>query len=305
MNILRLTLLILLAISYLFSGYAKLIPIEYFENDILRSELANEISVLFISRFIVGSEFVIGVLLLFRLFLKQTLKVSLWMLLLYTVYLLYVIIRFGNEGNCGCYGQQFVLSPLHGIIKNIFIGVVTIYLFRSINYQPMTRWPKAIAVTLGVLVLLSPFVIYKIDFPEKLVIDGQEKEKLNLDLLYSNSDVEAPQFELRHGKTIVAFLSLKCYKCKMAANKLELIKRQHPDLPIYFIINGEQEDFEEFKKMSELRDVPYSYFNDGDELIKICGVVFPAVFLSNNSYLDADLNYTEITADNLLQWINN
>lgn len=51
----------------------------------------------------------------------------------------------------------------------------------------------------------------------------------------------------------------------MAANKLELIKCQHPELPIYFIINGEEEDFEHFKKMSELRDVPYSFFKDGEE----------------------------------------
>src|SRR5690606_20869337 len=97
---------------------------EYFENDILKSGLGTEYSVLFQSRLIIGSEFLIGVFLLFRWFLKPVLKASLWMIIIYTFYLIYVIIRFGNEGNCGCYGQDFAMTPLQGIIKNIIIAAV-------------------------------------------------------------------------------------------------------------------------------------------------------------------------------------
>jgi len=303
-SILRTILLAILSLSYFLSGYLKLLPIEYFENDILNAGVANEYSVLFVSRFIIGSEFVLGFFLLFRLFLKQTLIVSLWMLLVYTVYLIYLIIRFGNEGNCGCYGQEYSLTPFQGILKNILIAGVTTYLLRSLTFSVMSRWKRILAFTLGVLALLSPFIIYKIDFPQKVRIDGQEKEKINFEILYSTEKITPPQFELRTGKSIVAFLSLKCFKCKMAANKLELIKRQHPELPIYFIINGEDIDFPDFLKASELESVPYSFFNDGDELIKVCGVNFPAIFLSNNSYLDASLNYTELNAENLQKWVN-
>ncbi len=298
-------LIVLLALSYLFSGYSKLIPIEYFENDILKSGLASEYSVLFISRLIIGSEFALGIFLLFRLFLKQTLKVSLWMLLVYTVYLGYVVIRFGNEGNCGCYGQEFSLTPLQGVLKNIFIAALTIYLLKSSSFKSMSKTKRIVSYSLGVLALFSPFVLYKIDFPKSTVIDGQVKQKIELEILYSTEGIAPPPFEIREGKSIVAFLSLKCFKCKMAANKLELIKKQHPDLPIYFIINGEDEDFSEFIKVSELETVPYAFFNDGDELIKICGVNFPAIFLSNNSYLDASINYTELSAENLLNWVSN
>lgn len=299
------TLVILLGASYIFSGYSKLLPIEYFENDILKSGLANEHSVLFISRLIIGSEFVLGVFLLFRLFLRQTLKVSLWMLLVYTVYLVYIIVRFGNEGNCGCYGQEFSLTPLQGIFKNIIIALVTIYLLMSSSSKEMSATKRIVAYSIGALSLFSPFVLYKIDFPETTIIDGQVKQKIQLDILYSTENTAPPTFEVRSGKSIVAFLSLKCSRCKMAANKLELIKKQHPDLPIYFIINGEEEDFSEFSKVSELETVPYAFFNDGDELIKVCGVNFPAVFLSNNSYLDASIDYSELTAENLLQWVKN
>lgn len=305
MNRLRTFTLLLLALSYIASGYLKLIPIEYFENDILKSGLANEHSVLFISRLIIGSEFVLGVLLLFRLFLKQALKVSLWMLFVYSLYLIYIIVRFGNEGNCGCYGQEFSLTPLQGVFKNILIAGVTIYLLKSSSFTSMSKAKRIVAYSIGTLTLFSPFVLYKIDFPETTIIDGQEKQKIQLDILYSTKGIAPPTFEVRNGKSIVAFLSLKCSKCKMAANKLELIKKQHPNLPIYFIINGEEEDFPQFIKASELETVPYAFFNDGDELIKICGVSFPAVFLSNNSYLDASIDYTELTAENLLQWMKN
>jgi glutaredoxin len=305
MKVLKSLLLILLAISYLFSGYTKLIPIEYFENDLLAIGGISEHSVLFISRLIIGSEFVIGFFLLFRLFLKPTLKVSLSLLTVYTFYLFYLLVVNGNEGNCGCYGQEFELTPLQGILKNILIAVISIYLYKSLSSRAPSRKITIIFWSLGLLALFSPFVIYKIDLPERVVVDGQTKERIKLEILYNTSDTESPPFELREGKTIIAFMSLKCYKCKMAANKLELIKRQYPQLPIYFIINGEEEDFDSFKKMSELRDVPYTFFNDGEELIKICGVNFPAIFLSNDSYLDASLNYSELTADNLLQWISN
>jgi len=303
MKSIRAILLIVLALSYFLSGYLKLLPIEYFENDILKSGLANEYSVLFLSRLVIGGEFLVGFLLLFRFFLKTTLKLSLWMLLVYSVYLLYIIIRFGNEGNCGCYGQEFSLTPFQGILKNILIAGVTVYLLRASTFSIMSKWKSIVACIIGLLVLFSPFVLYKVDFPEKTVIDGEEKQKIKLDILYSTEDIIPPSFELRNGKAIVAFLSLKCFKCKMAANKLELLKKQHPGLPIYFIINGEDEDFPEFVKTAELETVPYSFFNDGDELIKVCGVKFPAIFLCNNSYLDASLIYTELTAENLKNWV--
>jgi len=167
-SILRTILLAILSLSYFLSGYLKLLPIEYFENDILNAGVANEYSVLFVSRFIIGSEFVLGFFLLFRLFLKQTLIVSLWMLLVYTVYLIYLIIRFGNEGNCGCYGQEYSLTPFQGILKNILIAGVTTYLLRSLTFSVMSRWKRILAFTLGVLALLSPFIIYKMDFPPRV-----------------------------------------------------------------------------------------------------------------------------------------
>jgi len=183
------------------------------------------------------------------------------------------------------------------------IAGVTVYLLRASTFSIMSKWKSIVACIIGLLVLFSPFVLYKVDFPEKTVIDGEEKQKIKLDILYSTEDIIPPSFELRNGKAIVAFLSLKCFKCKMAANKLELLKKQHPGLPIYFIINGEDEDFPEFVKTAELETVPYSFFNDGDELIKVCGVKFPAIFLCNNSYLDASLIYTELTAENLKNWV--
>lgn len=302
MQIVRYILLVLLGLSYLFSGYTKLLPIEYFENDILKSGLAGEYSVLFLSRLIIGSEFLIGMLFLLRLLLKPALKVSLWMLLFYTLYLGYVIFRFGNEGNCGCYGHTYTMTPLQGIIKNFLIAGVTFFLLKSEIFKPIDSKRRIMAYIVGVLSVASPFVLYKIDFPEKVIIEGQEKQKINLDALYSTEGIAPPPFDLRSGKKIIAFLSLTCSKCKMAANKLEVIKRQNPDLPIYFIINGEGEDFPEFLRVTQMENTPYAFFNDGDALIKICGVRFPAIFLVNDSYADASLSYLELSAENLSEW---
>jgi uncharacterized membrane protein YphA (DoxX/SURF4 family) len=295
-------LTIILGLSYIFSGIVKLVPSEFFENDLLKAGLGNDWTVLFLSRLIIGSEFVIGILIIFRLYPRQVLRLSLLMLLAYTIYLIYFILRFGNEGNCGCYGHDIVLSPAEGILKNIGIAGITLILLRYWSTDGMIkRWQKWATGIILVAGMISPFIIYPIDFPEKIQRNGKVFKKIDLDPIYMESN---PNFEMRSGKSIVAFLSMTCPRCKVAANKLEIIKRQHPELPIYFVINGEDEDFPQFIQSTELRDVPFTRFQKGDELVRICGAHFPAIYMLKDSYLEHDLDYEAINSDNFTEWMN-
>jgi hypothetical protein len=98
---------------------------------------------------------------------------------------------------------------------------------------------------------------------------------------------------------LVVFASLTCSRCKTATTKLEWVKRRHPDWPIYLIANGKKEQWESFAEETKIRDIPFHLFNAGDELVKITGPYFPALYFLENGELAAELSYYHLDEQNL------
>src|SRR6185436_6786493 len=115
----RFLLCFLLAGLYILSGVLKLIPAEYFENDLQSLGFGSDLFVMILARVIIASEFIIGGMLLFQVWLKQALLLSLVMLVLYSVFLLWLIGNRGNEGSCGCFGHEVEMTPAQGILKHV------------------------------------------------------------------------------------------------------------------------------------------------------------------------------------------
>lgn len=279
-------------------------PIEYLENDILRYGLGNEWTVLFQSRFIIGSEFIIGAFIAFQLFLKRTIRVSYVFLAVYTLYLLYVIIVHGNNSNCGCFGQSIQMTPWQGVFKNVVIFFLTYFLAKIAEEKStVPKWKRVVAISGIVVGLVLPYILYRADFPVTTSQRIEQDITVSLDLLYNDESFSTPGVDLRQGKHIVVFATLKCSRCIMTVNKLEVLKRNNPELPIYLVLNGEESDFEQFKMKTQLTSIPYAFFNDGDTLVKICGNSFPEVMLLNDSKLWSSIGYTELNDVNLMGWV--
>src|ERR1700754_913796 len=108
-------LILLLALSavFLFSAGAKLWFIEPFEwsfADILPVDM---MTAGILARLFIGLEIVIGLFLLAHIFLKKfTYKASLSVLIFFTIYLVLLIIKNGNSGSCGCFGEAYQMKPL-------------------------------------------------------------------------------------------------------------------------------------------------------------------------------------------------
>ncbi len=301
---LRVVVAILLGVSYIVSGLLKLLPVEYMENDMLRMGLGNEVSVLFQSRLIIASEFILGGLISFHLWQKKALKISLWFLAIYSIYLIFLLLLEGSDANCGCYGHDIKMTPMIGLFKNVVIAIISWWLIMTCQPFVKNKFTLSASIATVILGLVLPFVLYKIDLPQTTIIDGKEFKKIFLEPIYSIENNDKPDFDLREGKAIVMFGTLTCSRCIMSLNKLEVIKRQHPELPIYTVLNGEFDLLDEFVLETQMKEVPHTFFNDGDELIKICGNNFPVIYVLNNGYLQAQLSYTELNADNLVRWVN-
>src|SRR4051812_40927928 len=98
-----------LGLVFLYSGYTKLEPIEPFEFTFLDLGIASWRMAPFVARFMIGLEFFIGFLLIFSLYSKFTLKLTMASLVMFSLYLVFIIIKEGDKGNCGCFGNAIVM----------------------------------------------------------------------------------------------------------------------------------------------------------------------------------------------------
>ncbi len=152
---------ILVSGLFVFSAMGKLFPahvaIYVFEKQLVSLGIANWCLAPFLARGIVAFELFLGLALLQNHFLKKfIIPTTVLMLFAFCVHLTIVIIRTGNTGNCGCFGQLISMTPLEAIIKNVIcIGMlVFIYLKTKSKERNLHRYPTAILISTYLFVFI-------------------------------------------------------------------------------------------------------------------------------------------------------
>ncbi len=298
---------ILLGLVFLYSGYTKLHPvIETFEFSFVELGIGNWYTAPIEARLMIGLEFFIGILLVCNYKLKTfSLPLAAGILIFFIVYLLIQIAVSGNEGNCGCFGEHLKMTPLQAILKNLLM-----LLLLALVYLTYSGWQikhnALLSSFVGVSCLALPFVINPIDYTYS---SNNLQEKVNypleLNLLYEPEDtskVEIPKLDLRKGKHVIAFLSLSCPHCRIAAKKFRLIKRNNPNLSIYFVLNGDKEKLPEFLKDTKSDNIPYS-FCLGKTFVQLASAQLPRIYYLDNSIVAKKVDYYELSQFDLEEWI--
>lgn len=312
MSLLKLLTSIALSVGlgfvFIYSGYTKLLPVvETFEFTFIEIGIANWYSAPVIARLLIGLEFFLGLLLITNFNLKRfTLPLTIGLLTIFIVYLIAQIIVSGNNGNCGCFGEHFSMTPLQAIIKNavMILGALGIYRFHN-------GWTikSNIAVLLlsAIPSLFVPFVLNPVDYSyTSNNLDEKIGYPLELNLLYEPEDtskVDIPSIDLRQGKQVVAFLSLTCSHCRVAAKKFRLIKRDNPNLPIYFVLNGKRERYKEFLEDTRADNIPSS-FCLGKTFLQLASSRLPRIYYLENGIVKKKVDYFELNQYDIEKWIN-
>ncbi len=301
-NILAGSISVLLGIVFLFSAYTKLYPIELFEFSFIEIKVANWTTAPYIARFFLAFEFFLGLLLIlnFKGNNRLVAKTTLGLLIAFTLYLLAIIILQGNNGNCGCFGTYIKMTPLESIIKNIVLmGLCAVLLFLPEGKNYFTN-----KTLLGVLIIgsfMTPFILNPLN--ETHPPDTNEiNYTLKLDALYANERLEKPKVDLRQGKRVIAFLSLTCPHCKIATHKLNLIHEQYPELPIYYILNGDSADLKNFMEETKTRDIAYCFMSLKEGFVDNAGLNLPSILWVKDAKVENRTKYTELEADDLMKW---
>jgi uncharacterized membrane protein YphA (DoxX/SURF4 family) len=298
-----------LGLVFIYSGYTKLLPIvETFEFTFVEAGIANWYTAPVIARLLISTEFFIGLLLIINYGLRRfTLPFAIGLLSFFIIYLTYQIYTVGNKGNCACFGEHIKMTPLQAIIKNFIMiaaAIVVYVLFDGWRIRLNKVFLSLIGLTTAVLV----FVVNPIDYKyTSNNLDEKVNYPLELELLYEPEDttkVDVPSIELRKGKHVVAFLSLSCSHCRIAAKKFRLIKKSNPDLPIYFVLNGDKDKYAAFIEDTGANNIPYS-FCLGKSFVQLSSARLPRIYYLDNGLVVKKVDYFELNQYDIEDWLEN
>jgi uncharacterized membrane protein YphA (DoxX/SURF4 family) len=292
-------LLIILAFAtgglFLFSAYTKLVPtIQAFEYNIASQTHLHYMTAALMARFFIALEAGLGSLIAIHYFgrNKWVLKAAFLLVAAFSVYLIWLWIKNGNNINCGCFGDSIWMRPSTSLLKNALILSAIGLLMRYhkgftlpfSNLIPIVH----LACTFALTYLVYPiFTHYKINFAD----------------VYANKQF-APSVDLAKGKYIIAFVSRSCSHCRHAATIMHNMKQSDPAIPFYLIVGGTgtDDDLTGFWKETNAQDIPHTQLADGP-FDKYTGGEYPQIIWVNNGWVEANTTYPELDQQVIERWM--
>jgi hypothetical protein len=280
-------LIILLGASFIFSGITKFLVINVYEIMLVKQHLATWESMRFVSRLIIAFEIALGTLLIAHYRLSFLLKITLYLLLVFSIFLGLQILLGAELENCFCFGETWQLSSSQSLLKNALLILVSIVAFKNqpyIRFERFKKWQMIggvffISLT-SVVILHPPINIY---------------EEFSIDT-FSVGDVfpsveELPK-EVYKGKSIILFLSATCSHCEQVALKSSILEKQNNlDYTLYPVFGLGMEGVDEFRKKTDLQTTPI--FINKRDFLKFTKGVFPQVYILENGNIKSILNKRE------------
>ena len=270
MNILNHILRILVGLVFIFSGLAKLFPIEPFEIIFVDLGVSNWLVAPFVARFIIAFEIALGLCIVFDVWIKNIIyKITLGSLAVFTAYLIYLLITKGNNADCGCFGSFLALTPIESIIKNIVLILILLLIKRRHHNYGLINW---LIIPFLAIAFLTTFLLNRVGLQNASAIELNEViDYSELPALYKTDT----KIDFTKGKKVVAYLSYGCSHCESAAHKLTYLQQEYEIDNLYVVLGSKHEkNINVFLDNTKL-DYPMIWMNDND-FFKYSGPKIPA-----------------------------
>lgn len=295
----------LVGLVFIFSGYTKLFPVEIFEYSLVDTGFFSWTLAPILARLLIGLEFFIGIALLFNLNSRNMYRLVFGLLVFFCIYLGYDLVKNGNSGNCGCFGLAFIMSPLQAILKNVFLIALVLLLMRYYPTGFTFRFKRFLIVGFALMTFALPFILNPVALSQsEHYSQAASGYELPLKILYNSPPNPVPDVNLHKGKWIVAYLSLACPHCKVAAYKIHILKKKHPDWPFFLVLNGNPESLEPFFSETQAEDIEHIRFSGPGKFLKMSGPLLPAIFLIDHSIVKAKPSYLHLNETSLEKWLS-
>lgn len=244
------------------------------------------------ARFFIGLEAGLGALIVLHFFGKNKwpLKAAFGLTVIFSLYLIFLWIKEGNNVNCGCFGDAVWMTPSSSLIKNVLI-LLSLGVLIKYHHGFTYKWT---AITAPILLIAGITTFY-------IVFPVYEIYKIDLKPLYTDKKF-APSVDLTKGKYIIAFLSPSCIHCRRAAIKMHKMKESNPAIPFFMILGGVESSLTDFWKDTQAQNISYTRLNR-DQFMKYTGGVFPQIYWVNNSWVEESTGYPELDQKLIEKWM--
>jgi hypothetical protein len=258
---------IAVGVVFIYGAYAKMVDIEPFEWTMAETGLLSFGVSNIVARLFIILEFALGALIIASFSLPQlgkdgklrhyTYIISMWLVGLFNLYLLYILFAYGNNGNCGCFGNMLQMSPLAALVKNMGILIALDLLHR---WWPQFKWAYSpwpymiilVAMITRVFLYTPPDFIF---LKEKQLIS--EPYKLDLSGLYRNDGTVSLPYDSTKDKFLLVVVSTHCQFCDKAARRLRSMKEKHENLAVFMVTKSDSVSYKAFIKKNIANNIPF------------------------------------------------
>lgn len=273
---------LLLSATFLLSAYTKAIDFSSFELRILDTQLVGWAFAPYLSAAFIFAEYLIGFYFLSFFFKSKALNyLTSGFLLVFTMYLFALLAVKGNDVNCGCMGESIAFTPWQAIVKNLLSGgiLLLIFIFEKQELSSFTpgKWPFVLLAILGILstaVTIPPI--------------GSNPKPLHPPAYFNHhlikeagfNPVVTYEFENKQNY-FVAFLSMSCGHCRIAAERISLIQKAYPQIPIFLVLNGDSTEVGSYLQERGIQNIPYTML-PATSFMELAGNSVPVLYLIKN-----------------------
>jgi len=235
----------ILGIIFLMSAISKMVASGLFEITILEQGVfTSRIIIAYLSRFLIIMELFLGLAMFQSFYLKKIiLPLSIFILFSFTILLSFSAFA-GDTNNCGCFGEVLKMSPLQAIIKNIFLIIIGIVIFRLQDDNPTKIYIPILIllVSVGTVFGIAPIKSY-----ENLVFTQ-----------YTYFENEG-RVDLTSGNNLVAVFFIDCEHCMNAAENIVKLEKETGRISnLYILFAGEDSD--SVQSFIDKTQIGYPYF---------------------------------------------
>lgn len=289
---------VLLGLVFIVSAVLKILDMDKFEIYIYSYHFFSLNFSFLVARLAIILELVLGIGLIANYLHKLMWWGSVFMLVGYSLLLIYAIAN-GRTDSCHCFGDYLQLDPKQSLIKNGFLLVLFLLIYRNEGWKTPFRW-----LFLCLTILASTVAVFVVSPPDNYTsnYDPDQNHRVEIfDEMLNKAPLDS--LDLQKGKQVVCFFSTGCEVCQMAAHKLSLMQQFYgfPPENVTYLFMGNEEGIAKFYEESESVLYRNVLFPDVTLLLKAVNGNLPTiVFLEDGAvvheYGFRNMNEAEIKA---------
>ena len=88
----------------------------------------------------------------------------------------------------------------------------------------------------------------------------------------------------------------------IAAKKFSVIHDENPQIPLYFFINGDDEEIKKFRTYAGIEKIAFSKLN-GPVFVQLAGLQLPVIYYLNNSVVEKQVDYFTLEQNHIEKWL--